>query len=146
MKILAQSAVTLFSLLLLAILGADVWWNSNWLYGRDYENQEKIAEAYFSFYKEKSAFPNSLKDLVDAGYLPERSKFYLEPPGFFRRKVNYKEGSYEVFPPKNNDFNSLTMIGRKDLRGSGDWEFQPTINASLRDKFVNFSPTPSPAP
>jgi hypothetical protein len=109
-------------------LATHYWWD------RDYWNQEKIANAYILFYKDKTNYPRSLADLVKAGYLPEKADWYKEPPGIFPRAVNFSESCYVVQAPESFDLENLDMIGRRfQYNGKEEIDFGPTINAKIRD-------------
>jgi hypothetical protein len=109
-------------------LATHYWWD------RDQWNQDRIANAYISFYEDKTNFPGSLADLVKAGYLPEKAEWYKEPPGIFPRAVDFSESCYVVMAPESGDVENLKMIGRRFQHGGKDEiDFGPTINAKIRD-------------
>jgi len=101
-----------------------------YIYDRDVINQQRIADAYVTFYNAHHAYPISLSELVSSGLLPKEGE-YKEPPGVFSRDTNYADGDYQVFPPKDNDPSTLTMLGRRE--SGGQWDFNPPINAGIRD-------------
>lgn len=109
-------------------LATHYWWD------RDHWNQERIAKAYISFYKDKARCPSDLADLVNAGYLPKKAEWYKEPPGFFSRPVDFKDSCYVVLSPESNNIEDLKIIGRSIQRdGKKEIDFSPPINAELRD-------------
>jgi len=109
--------------------------NGVYNYKRDIANQQIIADAYVKFYVTHHEFPASLAALVSAGYLPSNARFYRDVTAwFFQPAVDYRDGSYEVFPPADGDVASLKMLGRRrTFDGRTEWEFNPTVNASIRD-------------
>lgn len=117
------------------------WTNSYW-WDRDHWNQDKIVQAYISYYTHAGKFPKGMEDLIDAGYLPEKADWYKEPPGLFPRPIDFRNGSYVVKPPNVDDVNNCDMIGRKVRKGGRDeTEFDVVSNAELRDainRFVRF--------
>jgi hypothetical protein len=119
----------------LTLFGLVVAWSHSYWWDRDQWNQVKIAKAYVAFYASKTNFPNSLADLVLAGYLPEKAEWYKEPPGFFTTPVNYTESSYVVLPPPSGDVDNLDMIGRRtSAHGHDRIDFSSPQNAVVRDK------------
>ena len=106
---------------------------NTYIYDRDIAKQEPIADAYVKFYVARHAFPSSLRDLVEGGFLPAKGR-YREPPGFWDSKVEFMQGSYEVFPPRGGDPATLSMLGLRNP--SGSWTFNSTINATIRDRVL----------
>jgi hypothetical protein len=107
------AAVTLILLAALLIFVSSWIYQNTYLWGRDQSNQEEIAKAYVAFYRNKTNFPGSLADLVEAGFLPEKADWYKEPPGLFGHPTDFKESCYVVMPPKSNNVENLHMIGRR---------------------------------
>jgi hypothetical protein len=112
------------------LLIAYLVYGSIYIYDRDVIKQQRIADAYIAFYNVRHVFPSSLTELVLSGQLPARGA-YKEPPGIFSRDIAYTDGDYQVFPPKDHDPSTLTMLGRKGT--DGRWDFNPPINAGIRD-------------
>jgi hypothetical protein len=109
-------------------LATHFWWD------RDQWNQQRVANAYISYYEAKTNFPASLADLVHAGYLPEKAKWYKEPPGIFPRPVNFSNSCYVVMAPKSGNVEDLKMVGRRVRHdGKEEIDFNPPINAKIRD-------------
>jgi hypothetical protein len=136
-------AIILFVALIAAgALYGQWFFGGNYDYSRDMFNQHKIADAYVLFYQSKHKCPAGLEDLVVAGFLPKTGSFYREPPGFWNRQVDFSMSSYEVFPPRANDVNTIDFIGRRDQKGN--WVFDPVVNAYISDKIFGNNPSPPP--
>jgi len=142
-KVVLWSLSSLIATALLAFfafagcLATHYWWD------RDQWNLEKIGKAYIHFYAEKTNFPASMADLVDAGYLPESAEWYREPPGMFPHPVNFKESSYIVRPPESGNVENLGMVGRRTKRdGKEEVDFSPPANADVRDAIKHLQQKP----
>jgi len=122
--------ITAVGILVGLLLIANSVVSSIYNYDRDIAKQQRIADAYIAYHNTKHIYPSSLADLISAGDLP-RVGPYKEPPGFLWWNIAFNKGDYEVFPPKNNDLSSLSMLGRRN--SDGKWEFNPPINAKIRD-------------
>jgi hypothetical protein len=122
-------------LLLVVLVGMQFNCADQYNYKRDYANQEIIAKAYIKFVKDRRVFPQSLEVLVSGGYLPENGCFYQPVPRRGCEDDSYRDSSYEVFVPEAGEIESLRMIARRVKQNGRDaWEFEPMINALIRDE------------
>jgi hypothetical protein len=142
-KVVLWSLSSLIAIAVLAFfafagcLATHYWWD------RDQWNLEKIGKAYVHCYADRTNFPASLADLVDAGYLPESAEWYKEPPGLFPRRANFKESSYIVQAPQSGNVENLDMIGRRTKRsGKVEVDFSPPANADVRDAIKRLQQKP----
>lgn len=117
--------------LLLGYLMLRAWACMVYNYDRDIGNQDRIAKAYISFYRDKNEFAASLKQLASTGYLPTRGAFYREPPGFWNRECDVSVSSYEIFPATEDALTKLRILARKTQ--DGNWDFNPPINSDIHD-------------
>jgi hypothetical protein len=96
-------------------------------YKSDIAHQRKIVTAYFKFRDHEKAFPNDLKEIVEAGHLPEYGDFYLGYVGWeiLPRNVSYIDSDYKIFNGSEGDQNKI--IGIRSLSDPDVWEFRSDI-------------------
>lgn len=131
--------VVAFLLLLIGGAAVYVWFYfaEGYVWDRDMNNQEIIANAYADYYLAAERFPESLEELVKAGYLPRKASFYAEPPVSGNDPVDVELSCYVVQPPPRGSIEEPRMIGRRSLEdGKVLVEFNPVANAIIRDTII----------
>ena len=111
------------------------FFGNGYVWDRDINNQELIGKAYVKFYLSSNRYPSSLQELVQAGYLPRKASFYVEPPDTWNSPADAASSCYVVQPPPSGSVEDLHMIARRSVEGN-KLRFEPVANASIRDDII----------